>query len=52
MSYENVDEAVSLPTRRAIIGQIVWFGLPIGHSAFLLTIDDIGGMKMARLPGR
>jgi hypothetical protein len=46
MSYGNVDEAISLPSRRAIIGQLAWFGLPIGHSAFSLTIDDIGGMKM------
>jgi hypothetical protein len=50
MSCENVDEAISLPTRRAIIGQLAWFGLPIGHSAFLLAIDDIGGMKMQGSP--
>jgi hypothetical protein len=50
MSDGNVDEAIALPTRRAIIGQLAWFGLPIGHSAFLLTIDDIGGMNMQDSP--
>ena len=50
ISVGNVDGAISLPTRRAIIGQLAWFGLPIGHSAFLLAIDDIGGMKMQGSP--
>jgi len=50
MSYGNVDEAIPLITRRAIIGQLAWFGLPIGHSAFLLSINDIGGMKMQDSP--
>lgn len=50
MSYGKVDEAISLPTRRAIIGQLAWFGLPIGHSAFLPTINDVGGMKMQDSP--
>lgn len=42
--------AVSLPTRRSIIGQLAWFGLTMGHSAFLLTVDDIGGIKMQDSP--
>jgi hypothetical protein len=46
----NVLTAISLPTRRAMIGQLAWFGLTIGHSAFLLTVDDIGGMKMQDSP--
>ena len=50
MSYGNVDEAISLPTRRAVIGQLAWFGLTIGRSALLLAGDDIGGMKMQDSP--
>jgi hypothetical protein len=50
MSYGNVDEAISRPTRRAILGQLAWFGLTIGHSPFLLNVDNIGGMKMQDTP--
>jgi SnoaL-like domain len=42
--------ANSLPTRRAFIGQLTWFGLTITHSEFLLAFDDIGGMKMQDSP--
>jgi hypothetical protein len=50
MSSGNLDEAISRPTRRAILGQLAWVGLTIGHSPFLLTVDDIGGMKMQDSP--
>jgi hypothetical protein len=50
MSSEIVDEAISLPTRRAIIAQLACLGVPIGRSALLLTVDDIGGMKMEDSP--
>jgi hypothetical protein len=43
-------KAISLPTRRAMIGQLAWFGLAFGHSDFLLALDDIGGMKMQDSP--
>jgi hypothetical protein len=46
----DVLTAIFLPTRRAIIGQLAWFGLTIGHSAFLLAVEDIGGMKMQDSP--
>jgi hypothetical protein len=42
--------AISLPTRRAFIGQLAWFGLTMTHSEFLVAFDDIGGMKMQDSP--
>jgi hypothetical protein len=42
--------AISLPTRRAMIGQLAWFGFTISHSEFLLAFDDIGGIKMQDSP--
>ena len=42
--------AISLPTRRAIIGQLAWFGITISHWAFPLAFDDIGGVKMQDSP--
>jgi hypothetical protein len=42
--------AISLPTRRAIIGSLAWFGLTLSHSEFLLAFDNIGGMKMQDSP--
>src|SRR5450755_3556021 len=50
MSSGNLDKAISRPTRRAILGQLAWFGLTIGRSPFLLTVDDIGGIKMQDSP--
>ncbi|MFI5097941.1 MAG: nuclear transport factor 2 family protein [Candidatus Acidiferrales bacterium] len=38
--------AISHPTRRAMIAKLAWLGLTIGLSAFLLTVDGIGGVKM------
>src|ERR1035438_8074367 len=46
----DVLTAISLPTRRAIIGQLAWFGLTIVHSGFLHAVEDIGGMKMQDSP--
>ena len=46
----DVLTAISLPTRRSMIGQLAWFGLTFGHSALLLAVDDIGGMKMQDSP--
>jgi hypothetical protein len=42
--------AISLPTRRAIIGSLAWIGLTLSHSEFLLALDDIGGMTMQDSP--
>jgi ketosteroid isomerase-like protein len=44
-----VPGAVSLLTRRAVIGKLAWFGLTISHSD-LFAFDDIGGMKMQNSP--
>jgi hypothetical protein len=46
----NVLTAISLPTRRAMIGQLAWFGFTLSHSEFLLASDNIGGMKMQDSP--
>jgi hypothetical protein len=46
----DVFTAISHPTRRAMIGQLACFGLTIGHSAFLLAVDDAGGTKMQDSP--
>jgi hypothetical protein len=43
-------KAISLPTRRALMGQLAGIGLSISHSASLLAFDDIGGMKMQNSP--
>jgi hypothetical protein len=45
-----VSTAISLPSRRAIIASLAWFGLTLSHSRFLLALDDIGGMKMQDSP--
>ena len=42
--------AIPLPTRRAMIGQLAWFGLTISYPEFLLASDDMGGMKMQDSP--
>jgi hypothetical protein len=42
----SVPTANSLPSRRAIIGQLAGFGLTMSHSASLLAFEDIGGIKM------
>lgn len=46
----DVPIATFLPTRRAIIEQLAWFGSTIGHSAFLHAVGDIGGMRMQDSP--
>jgi len=46
----EVPIAISHPSRRAIIGQLAWFGLTIGNPAFLFAVDDIGGMTMQDSP--
>ena len=50
MKPKDVLTAISPPTRRAIIGQLAWFGLPIGHPDFLLAADDIERIKMQNSP--
>jgi len=46
----SVPIAIPLPTRRAIIGQLAWFGLTISHSNFLHAVGDIGGTTMQDSP--
>jgi SnoaL-like domain len=46
----EVETAISLPTRRAMITLLACSGLTIIHPASLLALDNIGGMKMQHSP--